>query len=339
MKPSDDGANRRALQAILDGYRGTALLHAAAKLGIADVLAAGPASTADLARALDAHGPSLERLLRGLTAMGVLQEMDGSLFALAPLGAALRKDAEDSVHPMAILCGDEYMAAWAALAEGVRTGSTPFDHVFGMTPWEHRARNPELNACFNQWLAGATAPAAENIAASFDFSAFGTVADVGGGHGALLAAILRRHPGVRGILFDQPHVVGPAKEYLERNGVGGRATVAAGDFFAKVDIKAHAIVLKSVIHDWDDEKSTELLRNCRRALDRDERLLLVERLLPRRAADDPHAVMIDLHMMAVTGGRERTEAEFRALLATAGFRTGRVVATACGFSIVEGVPE
>jgi hypothetical protein len=325
------------LRTLLEGYRTTALLYVAARLGLADLLADGPQSSPELARRTGAHAPALHRILRGLVALGVLWEEDDGQFALTRLGALLRAGAPGHACGAAIIDGQEYVAAWADLLHTALTGETAFNHAFGMTPWEHRALHPELGDLFSAALREETAQAAGAISAAYDFSPFGTVADVGGGHGSLLAAILKAHPAVAGILFDRAHVVADAGPCLEQAGVAARCRLVGGDFFDRLPSGADACILKSVIHDWDDERSLTILRNCHKAMERGKTLLLVERVVPDRAADDPDTVLLDVHMLAVTGGRERSEAEYRALFAAAGFTLTRIIPTRGRFSIIEGL--
>lgn len=335
---ADAGGDRRTLDAILGGYQAAALLYVAARLGLADLLADGPRESAELARAVGAHAPSLYRILRGLVVVGVFREEGDGRFALSELGRWLTTDAPRSMRGPAVICGEEYLAAWGALLHSATTGETAFRHAFGMSQWEHRRLHPELGEYFDRDLDRETAGIAEAIVQAYDFSAFGTVADIGGGRGALLAAALKASPSTSGILFDRGHVVEAARPLLEAEGVASRCRLVAGDFFESVPEGADAHILKSVIHDWNDEHSLAILSNCRKALVAKGRLLLVERLLPERAEDDRGTIMVDLQMLAVTGGRERTEAEYRALLEAAGFRLTRVVATHTPFRIIEAAP-
>jgi SAM-dependent methyltransferase len=328
----------RWLQTLLNGYRSTALLYLAAKLDLADLLASGPRSSADLAQSLGAHLPSLHRVLRGLVTLGVCSEKEDGRFGLTALGTCLQSERPGSVRGSAILCGEEWVAAWGALLHSVMTGETAFNHVFGMSQWDHRVQHPELNECFNARTRESTAQAMSAILAAYDFSPFCTIADVGGGHGALLAAILQAYPSATGILFDQPHVVAEGRPYLEAAGVTARCRVDGGNFFECVPDGADAHILKSVIHDWDDGQSLAILRNCHRALKRQGRLLLIERVMPIRAEHTPEMIMGDLHMLAVTGGQERSEFEYRALFASAGFKLTRVIPTYSWLSIIEGIP-
>ena len=213
------------------------------------------------------------------------------------------------------------------------TGETAFNHVFGRSIWEIWPQHPE----FNQLMVQATIQVTAAVLAVYDFSPFSIIADVGGGHGALLAAILQAHPAATGMLFDQPHVVAEARPYLEAAGVATRCRIVGGNVFERLPEGADIYILKSVIHDWDDEESLAILRQCHRALQGPARLLLVERVMPARAEQAPEVVLSDLHMLAMGGGRERTEAEYRALFAAAGVALTRVIPTPSPFSVIEGV--
>jgi hypothetical protein len=330
---------RRALSALLEGYRATALLYVAARLRLADLLADGPRSSDELAREAGAHAPTLHRILRGLVALGVCSEERDGRFGLTELGTWLRADVPRSLHGEAILCGEERAGAWGGLLHSATTGEAAYDHVFGASVWERRRQRPELEEHLQAGLARSTARAAEAVVAAYDFSRFHTIADVGGGRGVLLAAVLRAHPSLSGILFDRPHVADAARAHLEAAGVAPRCKIVGGDLFGPLPEGADAHLLKSVVHDWDDESALAILRSCHRALSGQATLLLVERLLPTRADDDPGTIWRDLHMLAITGGRERSETEHCDLLAAAGFTLTRVVPTGSPFSILEALRD
>jgi hypothetical protein len=330
-------ATRRQLRDAIDAYRRSAILYVAAKLRLADLLAEGPRTGAQLAATLGAHPESLHRVLRALTALGVCAEEPDGRFALTDVGSFLRDAHPDSVRPMAVLGGEELAPAYGGLLRTVMTGQTAFDQVFGMGPWYHRAKFPELAECFNRSLHQGAASTARAVLGAYDFSSCRTIADVGGGHGAFLAAVLREYPAAAGMLFDDPGIVAAAAPFLQAAGVSARVKVAGGNFFDGLPPGADIHILKSVLHDWTDEQSLAILRNCHRALPDRGRILLVERLLPLRAVDDPATVLVDLHMLVTTGGRERTAAEFHGLLRTAGFQPGGIIATRSAFHIIEGV--
>jgi hypothetical protein len=311
---------RRALRA----PREHQLLYVAAALGLADLLAAGPRSSADLARAAGAHPQALRRALRGMVAMGLLTERDDGRFGLAPPGACLRREAPGSLRGEALLAG-ECFAAWGALLHTVRTGETAFERARGVAFFAHFAGDPELARHLHRDMARQTGPIAAAVAAAYDFSAVRTLVDVGGGHGALLAAVLRRYPAVRGVLFDTPGVAAGARGALAAAGGGARCAVVGGDFFAGVPAGGDVYALQAVLHDWDDARARRILAGCRAALPHRGVLLVVERLLPARVADAPGLIEADLNMLVLTGGRERTAAEYAGLLQTAGLRLERTI--------------
>ena len=310
-----------------------------AKLGTADALADGPQGVDALAAAANAHAPSLYRVLRALASVGVFAEDADGRFCLTPLAEPLRSDAPGSVRAFAIMLGEEWSwRPWGRLLDSVRTGHAAFEHTYGTGIFAYLAEQPEASAIFDAAMTGRTGPDDDAVVAASDFSAFRTVVDVGGGRGSLLASILRAHPDVRGILFDQAHVIAGARQYLNAAGLGERCETVAGDFFDSVVAGGDAYVLKQVIHDWDDERARRILEQCRRAMPATGRLLVVERVIP--PGNDPSfGKLTDLAMLVWTGGKERTEADYRALLAAAGFALTRVVPTPSPLSVVEAVPR
>ena len=334
----DQGSDQSvaALLRLVNGYRTTQAIHVAAKLGIADLLAAGPRTSDDLADATACHAPSLYRLLRALAAIDILHEEGGHVFSLAPLGEWLRSDIPESVAGWAAFIGEPYhWQAWGDMLHSVQTGETGFDHVHGTDPWTFRAQRPELSAGFDRAMSSLSRQLVASVLAAYDFGRFATVVDIGGGNGALLAAILSRYPAMRGVLFDQPHVVAGAAPLLQQAGVADRCEVVGGSFFEAVPSGGDAYILKSIIHDWDDERSVEILKVCRRAMTDDAALLLVERDLgPANAR--PDAKFSDLNMLAATGGRERSAEEYAALYAASGFRFVDVTRGDRGTSVFEG---
>ena len=332
------GAAGRSAGDLLNGYQDTALLYAAAKLGLADLLAKGPKTSEELAAMTGAHAPSLRRILRGLVVVGMCFEEE-ERFGLTRLGQMLRTGVEGSLRDQALVCGDQYMVAWSALVHSAMTGETAFAHVFGVDPWEHRQRDSALSERFHADLNTETARSAVAIVEAYDFSASRVLCDVGGGYGALLCAILAARPAMRGILLEQAHVATGARSYVESQGLDARCSIVEGDFFEGVPEGADTYVMKSIVHDWPDARGMALLKNCRKALRADGRVILIERVMPALAKDAPDTVRVDLHMLAVTGGRERSAAEYQGLLEAAGFGLGRVVATRSPFCVIEGVPR
>lgn len=324
-----------SLSVLLDGYRHTALLYVAARLGLPDLLAERPQKAVDLARQLALHAPSLHRVLRALTALGICDEREDESFCLTLLGAGLKTGAADSFMERTILAGEEYMQAWGHLLHSLKTGEPAFDRAFGMSPWEHREQNPELGKNFDAWIRAESASYASVILSAYDFSHFPVIADLGGGHAGLLSAILTAHPSVSGILFDRPHVIAEARICLDAAGLSNRCQCAEGDFFEEVPAAADLYILKSILHDWPDDRALALLKVCRKAMRSTDRLLLIERLSPGRPQEAPEIVLQDIHMLAVTGGRERTKQELWCLLQSADLFPLRTLPTPCGLHIIE----
>jgi hypothetical protein len=335
----DAGASppRVTLLQMMTGYWISQALYVAAKLGIADLLADGPVDCEDLAAATNTHAPSLQRVLRALASAGVFTEVSPGSFALTPLAELLRTETPGSMSALAIMYAEEQYRAWGELLHSVRTGEMAFDHQFGMGYFEYLAQHPEADRVFNEAMTGWTQQLVGAVVDTYDFSPFHTVVDVGGGYGALLATILRNNPGTRGILFEQPHVIASAEEELVAAGVADRCTFVGGDFFVEVPAGGDAYVLSQILHDWDDERCVAILGQCRRAMPDHGKLLVVELVLP--PGDDPFlGKWLDLHMLVLLGGRERTATEYDALFRAAGFKLARVVPTSPGPSVVEAIP-
>jgi hypothetical protein len=309
-----------------------------AKLRIADLLADGPKTVADLANETQTHAPSLYRVLRCLAAAGVFAEQADGRFALTPMGEYLRTGVKGSLRGIADYCGSDWSwRAWGQLLETVRTGRTAFDSVFGEPAFDYLDKHPEESAIFNEGMTGFSSNIAPAVAEAYDFAAFQTVVDVGGGHGVLLNTILQAYPGVKGIVFDSPHVVVGAEEAIRKAGLPERCRAVGGDFFQGVPAGGDAYLMKHIIHDWPDDKAATILRNCRKGVNRGGKLLLVELVLkPGDSAD--LGKVIDLEMLVIASGRERTEAEYRQLLAGAGWRLTRVIPTKSPTQIVESEP-
>lgn len=324
--------------------RGLAISRAvwvAAKLGIADRLQDGPRDAAELAGAVGVHAEALRRVLRNLCGVGVLAEDDAGRFALTPIGATLRSGAPDSLRAWAtVALGDEHDQAWGDLMHSVRTGEIAFDHVFGQNVWQYRAGHPEHAALFDQAMSNLSGPFADSLLASYSFAGFRRVVDVGGGDGTLVEALLRATPTITAVVFDLPHVAVKARERLRAAGLEARAEAVGGDVLDSVPPQGDAHILSRVIHDWADASAVAILRNCRQAMPSGGVLLVIERLLPDlvdRSPADEAVLVSDLTMMVMNGGRERTEAEYRALFQAAGLRHTRTVATRTDYGVIEAV--
>jgi hypothetical protein len=321
---------------MLNGFLTVQALHVAAVLGIADLLASGPKSVPDLASATGAHRSTLYRLLRMLTGPGVFREQPDGRFAVTPLGATLQSDSPDSVREWALFVGaPEMWAVWEGLRDSVMTGQVAFSAVHGAPISQYLATRRDLGALFHGWMTRQSNQHNAALVAAYDFSPFRLVADIGGGQGSTLAAILAAHPSVHGILLDLPQVVAhlPA---LEEAQVTGRCQVIGGDMLASVPAGADAYLIKRVLMDWADEDATALLRNCAAAMAGQGKVIVIEMLMP--AGNDPSPVKpFDILMLLNQSGRIRTEAEFRELFTAAGLRLTRIIPTASPNSILEGV--
>ncbi|MGH6830505.1 MAG: methyltransferase [Methylocella sp.] len=339
--PAQDMPPPFALYQMITGFYVARAIYVMARLGIADILSEGPRNAEELAQWSKTHGPSLKRVLRLIVTAGVLSEDEKGRFALTPLGEHLRAGVPGSMRAAALLFGGITQRAWGDLLHSVETGEPAFRKVFGQDTFAYLADRPEEAANFDTAMAGFTAQIAVAVAAAYDFSGFRRVVDVGGGNGALLAGILEGHPALNGTLFDLPQVIERARPRLQELGLADRFETVAGDFFAEVPGDADAYLLKHVIHDWDDDRAAAILRNCRKAMSPAARLLIVEGVYPPRIDQSEAsrgAAANDVNMLVCTGGRQRSEAEFRSLYGEAGFALSRIIATELPYaSIIEGV--
>ena len=320
----------QVLEDILVTARLQQAMSVAARLGIPDVLADGPRSVGDVAAAIGAHEGTLYRLLGTLAAGGILHEDEDRQFRLTEVGELLRSGVPGSKRDWAILNGQPYVReAWSNLEHSIRTGENAFAMLHGESGWSWRANRPEERANFDRAMAENSAPVAAAVAEAFDFGSLGTLVDVGGGTGTLLAAILRRHPTLRGILFDQPDVAGgpAAMAVLEREGVADRCEVVGGSFFDAVPAGAGGYLMKSILHDWEDEPAIRILQTIGDAALPASRLFVVELVLgaPNEGLAER---ILDLHMLVMPGGRERSEDEWRSLFERGGWQLAEVRATA-----------
>ncbi|MBC7819953.1 MAG: methyltransferase [Planctomycetaceae bacterium] len=325
---------RDELNRLLAGFWTTQAIYVAVRLRIPDLLASGPRTAEELAAEIGAHERSMYRLLRALSSSEVFREDVEHRFALTPLSECLRRDIPGSLSSLAWMRGDWQYQAWGDLLHNVQTGETAFDHVFGESLFEFLRHTPENAAIFDQGMVGVHGRETDAMLAAFDFSDIRVLADIGGGNGSVLVAVLAKNPSLNAILFDRADVVDRAKANLVQAGVAERVQFIAGDFFQSVPNGADAYFLRHIIHDWGDQRATTILKNCRAAMPTDGRLLLAEFVLP----DGPepfHGKWFDLAMMVVTGGQERTETEYRRLLDTCGFTWRRVVPTASELSVIE----
>jgi hypothetical protein len=313
----------------------------AAELGIADHLAHGPKSAAEIARATGAHAPSLQRLMQALTSLDLCVECDDGCFALTPMGAHLRTDAPNSLRSWTILCGKYVWPVAGELLRSVKTGEATRARAGGGDRFGHLETDEEAAVVFNGAMAELSRLVSSEVLRSYHFHGMHRIVDVGGGYGALLGAVLQAHPQLRGVLLDLPHAIAGARAHLTETGVADRCELVAGSFFESIPGGGDAYLLKAVLHDWNDKEAVTILRNCRRAVAPAGRLLIVERIVPERfeACALHHAIArVDLTMLVEFGGRERTQADFRVLLESAGFALANVTATSLEYSLLEGLP-
>ncbi len=328
------------LQQLVWGKANTQCMFVAAKLGIADLLADGPLTVDDLAAETKTNAEALYRVLRLLASHQVFVELQPRQFALTPMAELLQADAPCSFRDYAIVHGSEwYNRAWAHLLYSVEKNEPAFDLACGLSLFDFMEQNPDAATDFNNSMTALSRFEAAGVCAAYDFSGCGTVVDVGGGHGRLLTEILSTYPTLNGILFDRPNVVDAARTGLESSESGKRCQVVGGDFFAEVPSGGDAYLLKHIIHDWDDERSAVILRNCREAMNDGGKVLVIEGVMP--PGNEPsNSKLWDVVMLALTsGGRERTEEEYAELYAQVGLTLTRVVPTHAVVSIVEGTTD
>lgn len=312
------------------------LIHLTATLKLPDYLAEGPKTADELAPLTATHAPALYRVMRTLASLGLFTEDQAHRFTLQPLGAALKSGTPS--HATALIMGGDLVArSLDNLLYSVQTGKTGFQNSHGMPLFDWLGSHPAEASLFNQTMVGIHGMEPPAVAAAYNFSVFKTIADVGGSTGNMLTAVLGRHTAPRGILFDLPHVVRDAPVFIAERGLTDRIQIEAGSFFDRVPAGADAYILSHVIHDWNEQQCLTILGHCRRAMNAEGRLLLVEMVLP--PGDTPHpGKMLDMAMLTIPGGEERTEAEYAALLDKAAFRLTRVIPTASLVSIVEAAP-
>jgi hypothetical protein len=320
------------------GYWVSRLIYAAAKLNIADLLNDGPLTAEELAAAAGVRAPSLYRVLRALASVGVFAETKNGRFKLTPLASTLRTNVPGSMRSFALMILEKYIwDSWEPLLQGVKTGENVFEKVHGMPLFEYLEKHPEDLKVFGQSMTSLSGDQNPAVAAAYKFSGVRTLVDVGGGHGHLLATILKANPKLKGVLFDQPSVIEGAKKdvHVTAKGIAQRCAFEGGNFFESVPTGCDAYIIKSVVHDWNDERVVRILSNCRSAMNENGRVLVVENIIGP-GNELGWGKLLDIQMLII-GGRERTKTEFAALFGEAGFKLKRVVPTKCPLSIVEGV--
>jgi hypothetical protein len=318
------------------GYWISQAIYVAAKLGIADLLKDGPQSYVELAAATGADAASLFRLMRALASVGVFSHVGTDRFALSRLAENLQTDVRGSLRAIVITLGEIHYQACGSLLRSVQTGSPAFSHVYGASLFDYLRQNIDAADAFNQGMANVASILAYAVLMAYDFAGISSIVDIGGGQGALLETILQFNPDIGGTVFDTASTIQSAWRRCNNNAWGRRCSYVTGDFFTSVPPGADAYLLCGVIHDWDDSHAVAILRNCRKAMAKTSRVLLVDMIVPE-AASASFSKLLDLNMLVMNGGRERTIAEVRALLNAADYKIARIVPTMAPQSVIEAV--
>jgi len=322
------------LDQMITGYWTSQAIYAAAKFGIADLLKDGPRTAEDLAAATSTQAAALYRLLRALASIGIFAEGEGRRFSLTSLAEPLQSDAPGSKRALALMSGDEQFRAWSEIVYSIQTGQKAFDKVFGEPIFDYLGRRPEQARIFDAAMVGIHGRESAAVLDAYDFSGIEVLADVGGGNGSQMTAMLQKHTRMQGILFDLPHVIERARERMQASGVLERCQLVGGSFFESVPAGADAYVLRHIIHDWEEDKALAILRNCHRAMGPASRLLVIESIIP--PGNEPFGgKFLDLVMLLIPGGQERTQEEYRELFEHAGFELSRVVPAGAEVSVLE----
>lgn len=324
---------------MITGFWTSCSIYTAAKLGVADFLHNQNLTAEQLAEATHSHAPSLYRLLRALASAGIFQENEQGEFSNTPLSETLRSDVPGSMKAMALAQLGDHYNAWGNLTYSIKTGNIAFDYVEGMPIWKYYETHPDEGLNFMKAMTGLTSAVLMNVLPVYDFNQFKTIVDIGGGNGALLFGVLNAAPQAHGIVFDEEYVLEETAKAIEAKGLSGRCSTATGNFLEQVPEGADGYLMKMVLHDWNDEQALKILKNCSSAMKPGSKLLIFESVIPGGNAPHPGKFM-DINMLAMTGGRERTEKEFAGLLQQAGLALNGVIATHSPmFSIVEAVKK
>jgi hypothetical protein len=327
----------QALRQLALGKWISQIVYVAAELGLADLMKSGPRTAAEMAAEIKVSADALARIMRALVGLGVFAQVGADRYGLAPMGAWMQSDVPGSLRGFSRMLGhDATWRVWGDIVESVRTGEEAFKRVHGVGAFDYMESHQDFARIFNDAMSAVSGMETGAVIQAYDFRGIETLIDVGGGHGFLLASILKATPGLRGILSDLAHARPGAEDLLAREGVADRCRIVTGDMFASVATGADACIMKHIIHDWSDELSLTILRNCHRALPAGGKLLVVEVVIP--PGPEMHfGKLLDIEMLVLTtGGRERTEGDFRQLYEAAGFELTRVVPTQSPVSVVEG---
>ena len=336
MQNPDTLSLAMALREMFTGYWVSQSIYAIAKLGVADLLGDGPQEAEHLARSLRVDKSALYRIMRALASYGLFEEDREHRFRLTPLGSLLQTESPGSMRSLAIWNGELPYRAWGAVMHTMETGQPALKHALGMKLFDYLSQDPESRRVFDEAMTGLSMQVSLAVVSAYDFSGIKRIVDVGGGQGTLVAAILAAYDQMHAILFDLPSAMENARKQVEMVGLTSRCEVVGGDFFEHVPAGADCYILASVIHDWDDQHSLRILKQCRGAMDQGSRLLLVECVIPDNS-EPLFSRLLDLQMLVVTGGRERTETQFTNLLSAAEFRVTRIIQTTAPECVIEAV--
>jgi hypothetical protein len=313
-------------------------IYVAAKLGIADLLKDGPQSCVALANSTGSDVASLFRLMRALSSVGIFSQLGRDRFALSRLAESLQAEVHGSLRAMVITIGEIHYQACGNLLHSVQTGSPAFNNVFGASLFDYLRQNVDAADAFDQGMANVSSMLAYAVLMAYDFAGISSIIDIGGGQGKLLEKILRFNPDIRGTVFDTASTIERATQQLGDNAWHRRCSYVTGDFFTAVPQGADTYLLSGVIHDWDDNRAFTILRNCRKAMTENSKLLLIDMIVPD-AASASFSKLLDLNMLVMNGGRERTKAEFCALLKAADYKLTRIIPTMAPQSVIEAMPK
>lgn len=334
---TDVKTNLERLLGFMRGFRATQTAYVMAKLGVADALAEGPATAAEVAHKVSANPEALGRFLRMAAHYGLVEEVAGERFALTEFGRPLRSDVEDSIRANAVMYGETHWDAWSALLYSVQTGERAFDHVFGAPFFDYMASHPDAQATFDAAMGAGSDVYFAALADAHDFSVARKLVDVGGGNGSLSAIILKRHPHLEAVIYDQPQVLEAADRYLTRAGVRDRCSLVTGNFFESVPEGGDVYLLSNIVHDWADQGALRILKNCRAAMNAAGAVLLVEMVVPEHGTATVAAVN-DVNMLVLLPGRERTRSQFDVLLGQAGLGIRNITPFSKEESLIEARP-
>jgi ubiquinone/menaquinone biosynthesis C-methylase UbiE len=327
---------RQQVLQMITSYWTAQAIHVAAKLKLADLVKDGPKTAAELAELTNTQPQALYRLLRALSSVEIFAEDENGRFRLTPIAECLL-DVHGSQYAVAMMMGDEHYRAWGELLYSVQTGKPAFDHIYGTGVFEFLSEHPEQAKIFDAAMTGFHGPETQAMIDAYDYAGVNTLVDIGGGNGTVLTAVLKSNPALKGILYDLPGVIERAKKNIADAGLSSRCQTIAGSFFESAPPGGDAYQMRHIIHDWTDEQCHTILSHIRKVIPKTGRLLVIEMVIKPRNEFQP-AKWLDLNMLVLPGGRERTEAEYAEMYARAGFRLERVVPTPTEVSVIEGRP-